>query len=843
MEEQKPGGMNQIAGGMIGKEESFDQSASPQPAPPRYPTTAAAADYLLRDEKIGGIVQGLHREASCFASEIEGFFGDIYPDDLTCFTFKTPHSMDGFAACDGGLTDSFLWSHSSSNTNVNPRQYSHSVSIDAQSSICVGSPTSAKPNVREIEPKVTWSGSSPEPSNEDEEDAEIEAGPCEQSTNPAVDVKRVRRMVSNRESARRSRRRKQAHLAELELQVEQLTGENATMYKQLSDAAQQYREAGTNHRVLKSGVEALRAKVKLAEDMVARGSFTCSMNMLLQNNNNNNIQPDAVTVAPPQVMNNHVNLNHHHHHHRMAANVSPSITVRGGEEVSYGGGGGGAGGGGVSVGSASLNNDVISETGVLGRDKWTQSPHTTFSTNGPDLGAGYEPVVVPSIAIAIIAPRSLHTLLQQPSNGFREERDTFGPIQVPADKLWGAQTQRSLQNFEIGGERERMPEPIIRAFGILKKCAAKVNMEYGLDPAIAKAIMQAAQEVADGMLNEHFPLVIWQTGSGTQSNMNANEVIANRAAEILGHKRGEKYVHPNDHVNRSQSSNDTFPTVMHIAAAMEINSRLLPNLKTLYATVHTKSIEFKDIVKIGRTHTQDATPLTLGQEFSGYSTQLQYGIDRVTCSLPRMYKLAQGGTAVGTGLNTKRGGHAAHDAFVECSGALNTIATSLMKIANDIRFLGSGPRCGLGELVLPENEPGSSIMPGKVNPTQCEALTMVCAQVMGNHVAITIGGSNGHFELNVFKPMIASDLLHSVRLLGDASASFEKNCVKGIQANKERISKLLHEKIGYDNAAALAKLAHKEGLTLKEAALKLAVLTSDEFDQLVVPEKMIGPSD
>ncbi|CAI0376297.1 unnamed protein product [Linum tenue] len=467
---------------------------------------------------------------------------------------------------------------------------------------------------------------------------------------------------------------------------------------------------------------------------------------------------------------------------------------------------------------------------------------------------------------------------QQPSNGFREERDTFGPIQVPADKLWGAQTQRSLQNFEIGGERERMPEPIIRAFGILKKCAAKVNMEYGLDPAIAKAIMQAAQEVADGMLNEHFPLVIWQTGSGTQSNMNANEVIANRAAEILGHKRGEKYVHPNDHVNRSQSSNDTFPTVMHIAAAMEINSRLLPNLKTLYATVHTKSIEFKDIVKIGRTHTQDATPLTLGQEFSGYSTQLQYGIDRVTCSLPRMYKLAQGGTAVGTGLNTKRGfdakiaqaiaeetrlpfvtaenkfeALAAHDAFVECSGALNTIATSLMKIANDIRFLGSGPRCGLGELVLPENEPGSSIMPGKVNPTQCEALTMVCAQVMGNHVAITIGGSNGHFELNVFKPMIASDLLHSVRLLGDASASFEKNCVKGIQANKERISKLLHEslmlvtslnpKIGYDNAAALAKLAHKEGLTLKEAALKLAVLTSDEFDQLVVPEKMIGPSD
>ncbi|PPR99911.1 hypothetical protein GOBAR_AA20756 [Gossypium barbadense] len=427
--------------------------------------------------------------------------------------------------------------------------------------------------------------------------------------------------------------------------------------------------------------------------------------------------------------------------------------------------------------------------------------------------------------------------------------------------LWGAQTQRSLQNFEIGGERERMPEPIIRAFGVLKKCAAKVNMEYGLDPTIGKAIMQAAEEVAEGKLNDHFPLVVWQTGSGTQSNMNANEVIANRAAEILGHQRGEKFVHPNDHVNRSQSSNDTFPTVMHIAAAMEINSRLIPKLKILHSTLHSKSIEFKDIVKIGRTHTQDATPLTLGQEFSGYTTQL-----------------AQGGTAVGTGLNTKKGfdakiaaavadetnlpfvtaenkfeALAAHDAFVETSGALNTVATSLMKVANDIRLLGSGPRCGLGELILPENEPGSSIMPGKVNPTQCEAITMVCAQVMGNHVAITVGGSNGHFELNVFKPMIANALLHSLRLLGDASASFEKNCVRGIQANRERISKLLHEslmlvtslnpKIGYDNAAAVAKKAHKEGSTLKEAALSFGVLTSEEFDTLVVPEKMIGPSD
>ncbi|XP_013632358.1 PREDICTED: fumarate hydratase 1, mitochondrial-like [Brassica oleracea var. oleracea] len=444
------------------------------------------------------------------------------------------------------------------------------------------------------------------------------------------------------------------------------------------------------------------------------------------------------------------------------------------------------------------------------------------------------------------------TALRSYSTSFREERDTFGPIQVPSDKLWGAQTQRSLQNFEIGGERERMPEPIVRAFGVLKKCAAKVNMEYGLDPTIGKAIMQAAQEVAEGKLNDHFPLVVWQTGSGTQSNMNANEVIANRAAEILGRKRGEKCVHPNDHVNRSQSSNDTFPTVMHIAAATEINSRLIPSLKTLHTTLDSKSFEFKDIVKIGRTHTQDATPLTLGQEFGGYATQ--------------------------TGLNTKKGfdvkiaaavaeetnlpfvtaenkfeALAAHDACVETSGSLNTIATSLMKIANDIRFLGSGPRCGLGELVLPENEPGSSIMPGKVNPTQCEALTMVCAQVMGNHVAVTVGGSNGHFELNVFKPVIASALLHSVRLIADASASFEKNCVRGIEANRERISKLLHEslmlvtslnpKIGYDNAAAVAKKAHKEGSTLKEAALKLGVLTAEEFDTLVVPEKMIGPSD
>ncbi|KAG8063433.1 hypothetical protein GUJ93_ZPchr0003g18680 [Zizania palustris] len=484
----------------------------------------------------------------------------------------------------------------------------------------------------------------------------------------------------------------------------------------------------------------------------------------------------------------------------------------------------------------------------------------------------------PSPAAAAAALLLRPALARPISTDFREERDTFGPIQVPNDKLWGAQTQRSLQNFDIGGERERMPVPIIRAFGVLKKCAAKVNMEYGLDPTIGKAIIQAAQEVAEGQLDDHFPLVIWQTGSGTQSNMNANEVIANRASEILGHKRGEKFVHPNDHVNRSQSSNDTFPTVMHIAAATEINSRFVPSLEQLQKSLHSKSVEFQDIIKIGRTHTQDATPLTLGQEFSGYATQVKYGIDRIVRTLPRMYQLAQGGTAVGTGLNTKKGfdvkiadavaeetelpfvtaenkfeALAAHDAFVESSGAVNTISASLMKIGNDIRLLGSGPRCGLGELNLPENEPGSSIMPGKVNPTQCEALTMVCAQVMGNHVGVTVGGSNGHFELNVFKPMIVAGLLRSLRLLGDASVSFEKNCVRGIQANHRRISQLLHEslmlvtclnpKIGYDNAAAVAKKAHKEGTTLKEAALSFGVLTEKEFDELVVPEKMIGPSD
>lgn len=422
-----------------------------------------------------------------------------------------------------------------------------------------------------------------------------------------------------------------------------------------------------------------------------------------------------------------------------------------------------------------------------------------------------------------------------------------------------------------------MPEPVVRAFGILKGSAAKVNMAQGvLDKSIGDAIVQAAAEVSEGKLSEHFPLVVWQTGSGTQSNMNANEVIANRAIEILGGTLGDKSVHPNDHVNKGQSSNDTFPTVMHIAAVSEIDARLLPGLSKLHAALAAKAKEFDGIIKIGRTHTMDATPLTLGQEFSGYATQVEYGIERVKAAMPRLLMLAQGGTAVGTGLNTKIGfaeavaaevskatgrpfitapnkfeALAAHDAIVEMSGALNTIATSLMKIANDVRFLGSGPRCGLGELALPENEPGSSIMPGKVNPTQCEAMTMVCAQVMGNHVAATIGGSNGHFELNVFKPMLIRNLLHSARLLGDAAESFTDNCVAGIQANERRIAQLLHESlmlvtalnnhIGYDKAAAIAKKAHKEGTTLKASALALGYCTEEEFDGWVRPEDMISP--
>ncbi|CAI5755825.1 unnamed protein product [Candida verbasci] len=454
------------------------------------------------------------------------------------------------------------------------------------------------------------------------------------------------------------------------------------------------------------------------------------------------------------------------------------------------------------------------------------------------------------------------------------ESDAFGEIQVPNDKYWGAQTQRSLTNFEIGDIK--MPIPIIKSFGILKKSAAIVNEQLGLlDHTLSEAIQQAANEVVEGKFNENFPLVIYQTGSGTQSNMNANEVISNRAIEILGGVKGSKKpIHPNDHVNMSQSSNDTFPTVMHIAAVLEINEKLLPNLTKLRDSLQDKVHEFKDIIKIGRTHLQDATPLTLGQEFSGYVQQLTNGIERVKSTLPNLLYLAQGGTAVGTGLNTKKGfdvkiatqvskltGYefktapnkfealATHDAFVEASGVLNTLAASLNKIANDIRYLGSGPRCGYGELELPSNEPGSSIMPGKVNPTQCEAMTMVCAQVFGNNSTITFAGASGQFELNVYKPVIAYNLLNSIRLLSDAMDSFRKNCVIGIKANKEKINKLLYEslmlvtalnpKIGYDNASKVAKNAHAKNLTLKESCLELGMLTSEEFDEWVKPEKMI----
>lgn len=460
----------------------------------------------------------------------------------------------------------------------------------------------------------------------------------------------------------------------------------------------------------------------------------------------------------------------------------------------------------------------------------------------------------------------------------RIESDAFGEISVPVDKYWGAQTQRSLGNFEIGDIK--MPIPIIKAFGTLKKAAAIVNEKMGsLDPKLSSAIQEAASEVIEGKFNDNFPLVVYQTGSGTQSNMNANEVISNRAIEILGGEKGSKKpVHPNDHCNMSQSSNDTFPTVMHIAAVSEVEQQLLPKLTALRDAFEAKSKEFSDIIKIGRTHLQDATPLTLGQEFSGYVQQLTFGIERIKLTLPRLSNLAQGGTAVGTGLNTKKGfdvkiaeeisnltglqfhtapnkfeALAAHDAIVETSGALNTLAVSLYKIANDIRYLGSGPRCGYGELSLPENEPGSLIMPGKVNPTQCEAMTMVCAQVMGNNTTITFSGALGQFELNVFKPVMAYNLLNSIRLLGDACQSFRLHCVESIKANKEKIDKVLNEslmlvtalnpKIGYDNASKAAKNAHKKGITLKESCLELELLTSEEFDEWVRPEKMIGPKD
>ena len=458
----------------------------------------------------------------------------------------------------------------------------------------------------------------------------------------------------------------------------------------------------------------------------------------------------------------------------------------------------------------------------------------------------------------------------------RTETDSFGPIEVDAGKYWGAQSQRSRQNFRIG--TETMPVPLIRAMGLIKKAAALANLRLKLiEPKLANAIAAAASEVADGKLDGHFPLVVWQTGSGTQTNMNANEVVANRAIEMLGGELGSKKpIHPNDHVNLSQSSNDTFPTAMHIACALEIHERLLPALKHLHKSLAQKSRAWTRIIKIGRTHTQDATPLTLGQEFSGYAAQVEFGIARLKKVLPQIQLLAQGGTAVGTGLNAKKGfdkvfaaevskltklpfktapnkfeALAASDAIVELSGTLNTIAASLFKIANDIRFLGSGPRSGLGELSLPENEPGSSIMPGKVNPTQSEALTMVCCQVMGNHVTVTIAGSQGHFELNVFRPVMINAALQSIRLLADAAVSFTDNCVVGIEPNRKHIAELMKRslmlvtalapKIGYDRAAEIAKSAHARGTTLREEALLLGYVTAEEFDALVRPEKMIGP--
>ncbi len=459
---------------------------------------------------------------------------------------------------------------------------------------------------------------------------------------------------------------------------------------------------------------------------------------------------------------------------------------------------------------------------------------------------------------------------------FRIETDTMGELQVPQERLWGAQTQRSLQNFKIGGER--MPPPLVRALGIVKKSAALANVSLGeLDSRIGQAIADAAEAVIDGTLTDEFPLVVWQTGSGTQSNMNANEVIANRASELLGGERGKKDpVHPNDHCNRGQSSNDTFPTAMHIAAVEQVVHELIPALEHLHAALADKQERFKDIVKIGRTHLQDATPLTLGQEFSGYAQQISYGIERVKTTLPRLKELAQGGTAVGTGLNARVGfaeafasqvstitgidfvtaankfeALAAHDAIVEASGALNVLAASLMKIANDVRMLGSGPRCGIGELLLPANEPGSSIMPGKVNPTQSEALAMVCAQVMGNHTTITVAGATGHFELNVFKPVMIYNLLQSIKLIADGARSFADNCVVGIEPNLARIEQLLHESlmlvtalnphIGYDNAAKIAKTAHADGSTLLAAGEKLGLLTKEQFEQWVVPNDMTGP--
>lgn len=458
----------------------------------------------------------------------------------------------------------------------------------------------------------------------------------------------------------------------------------------------------------------------------------------------------------------------------------------------------------------------------------------------------------------------------------RTETDSFGPIEVPADRYWGAQTQRSIRNFPIGWEKQ--PVAIIRALGLIKRACAEANKARGaLDPAVADAIIAAATEVAEGRLDDHFPLVVWQTGSGTQTNMNANEVIANRAIEMLGGRMGSKSpVHPNDHVNMGQSSNDTYPTAMHVAAAMTARDVLLPGLRHLLAALEAKAAAFAHIIKIGRTHTMDATPLTLGQEFGGYAHQLRKAIERIERALPDVHELAQGGTAVGTGLNSPKGwgeeiarrlaemtglpfvtapnkfeALAAHDALVALSGALRGAAAAIYKIAHDIRMLGSGPRCGLGELRLPENEPGSSIMPGKVNPTQVEAITMVCVHVMGNDAAVGIAGSQGQFELNVMKPMIAYNVLQSMQLLGDAARAFTDHCVAGIEADEERISRLMRESlmlvtalaptIGYDKAAEVAKAAHRNGTTLREEAIRLGFVDAETFDRVVRPEDMLGP--